>query len=798
MITKKQLEESAIRLSDIPDEATFNAIINAAVNMGCRRESHLGNWKDKYIWKYLIFKSVICFSDSPKGPIIKVSDILQPQFIVGRWYEITSSNFRAGEHYSKFLQLDFDGRFYFSEVIREGRYEKEEDWHCYKDSVREVSLEDIQQYLPDGHVDKIPKNTKFPTKWCIKLTSQEINDAVNSINLWKAGKLMWSDNGIYNTHYLGCDGAYDTNLPNRGYDVITLDQFKKHVLHVEYDPELEGRYIKCLDDSCIKRYPCHVGDCLKYSCTKENVEYWGGYNSIGIISGSSTTPKYFGKDVHKMSQFKLMPKGFDPNQKELTSVRYEDLTISDLIIGEFYFVKYTSGAQFIVEYGGGNRAGRYICLGNYSYSSGGTINNAKSFKQVTPEQRHWLTTSIKQNKFVPKDKLNMYDQKGNLINTNLTPRQTLKVGDWVYDLEDIAGNTTIGQISNIEGDTVYCDMWYSINGTKGNSGSTTNKLRLATPEEISKIPKSFEFGKWYKDTTYPKMLFFIEDWRNYYGFNSNGCWVSETKASDPLDQIGWIPASDSEVSARLLAYAQSTYPVGTKFKSTQTGNPFTVINNTHRVYSSLKLVDVDRGPYLMFGKKWAEIISEVAETQPDPSKDLKAYTGRFKKGDNVKVLREAESFEGDWCNSWTSTMSFCVGKVYTITDISNITNEGYLLAGYYFPEFVLELVKSASEPIESEYDMSNIITIAVERNAPNILVKSRPNPIELNPENDCYIYGNGLGCIGLSCSKDNCPFSCHNATFEQAVSWLNQSSVYCGTPVSNTLPKAKLVNVTRI
>lgn len=65
----------------------------------------------------------------------------------------------------------------------------------------------------------------------------------------------------------------------------------------------KGRYIKVLDDSAIKHYPCIKGDFILFNKKIGNIEYWG-------IEG--TRSNYWGCNVHKNSYFELMPIGFHP------------------------------------------------------------------------------------------------------------------------------------------------------------------------------------------------------------------------------------------------------------------------------------------------------------------------------------------------------------------------------------------------------------------------------------------------------------------------------------------------------
>lgn len=77
---------------------------------------------------------------------------------VGKWYQ--SPGWSSKSDYAKLLIVDYDNndRFHYSEVIVSGKYEEKMDWWSFDlSNIREIPLEEIQQYLPDNHPDKISK-----------------------------------------------------------------------------------------------------------------------------------------------------------------------------------------------------------------------------------------------------------------------------------------------------------------------------------------------------------------------------------------------------------------------------------------------------------------------------------------------------------------------------------------------------------------------------------------------------------------------------------------------------------------
>lgn len=103
----------------------------------------------------------------------KWADIIEPvtttpQFVVGKWYKILAFAYQA-EYYIKVS--DIDGKRLYGEYINNGSFHKRGGF----DQVNLVSsdvISEIQQYLPDGHVDKIAKTPEFIVgKWYKNLST---------------------------------------------------------------------------------------------------------------------------------------------------------------------------------------------------------------------------------------------------------------------------------------------------------------------------------------------------------------------------------------------------------------------------------------------------------------------------------------------------------------------------------------------------------------------------------------------------------------------------------------------------
>lgn len=96
----------------------------------------------------------------------------------------------------------------------------------------------------------VKKDRLFPRKWYIQLATREIVDAVNSIHLWKYGKLNWEDYPPYNNSCIDCDGDYysgESRLSiksqiSREYQEITFKEFKEHIMKQKEEFKLPDKW----------------------------------------------------------------------------------------------------------------------------------------------------------------------------------------------------------------------------------------------------------------------------------------------------------------------------------------------------------------------------------------------------------------------------------------------------------------------------------------------------------------------------------------------------------------------------
>lgn len=108
-------------------------------------------------------------------------ECIPPKFIKDKWYKNLGTD---KDYIAKFDKLR-DDDFWVSEYINNKKYHKDSGTVNF-DHVTECSLEEIQQYLPDGHVDKItiPQYVK-----CIGLSEQRTGGWTNDYEIGKVYKV---------------------------------------------------------------------------------------------------------------------------------------------------------------------------------------------------------------------------------------------------------------------------------------------------------------------------------------------------------------------------------------------------------------------------------------------------------------------------------------------------------------------------------------------------------------------------------------------------------------------------------
>lgn len=179
------------------------------------------------IWSASLFKRKI-YTEWDKNIFLNACGIeTEANFIVDRWYKViynTSRNF-----YIKYKKTSKCGNKIEGETITDGLYRKY-DFKSVGDFIKEalntgplVDLTEIQEYLPDDHVDKFKSEFVLPEKWHVIVTKDNIKYFKSLPNYTHLNL------GTY-TSITSIDNGWDTiNLP-KDYQEITFEQFKKYIL----------------------------------------------------------------------------------------------------------------------------------------------------------------------------------------------------------------------------------------------------------------------------------------------------------------------------------------------------------------------------------------------------------------------------------------------------------------------------------------------------------------------------------------------------------------------------------------
>ncbi len=125
----------------IVKDETYELMGGSSINAG----ELLGYLRYNEVWATIVEDEKV---DSVNDPLVK--------FEVGKWYKYNSG-------YKKFSKLE-NNRFYYSEDIYRSNYKyyKNLNWCCESLGIILLTdLTEIQEYLPDGHVDKINKETNM-------------------------------------------------------------------------------------------------------------------------------------------------------------------------------------------------------------------------------------------------------------------------------------------------------------------------------------------------------------------------------------------------------------------------------------------------------------------------------------------------------------------------------------------------------------------------------------------------------------------------------------------------------------
>ncbi len=414
----------------------------------------------------------------PKDQISKY--LLKDKFEVGKWYH--SSNW-SNTIAAKCSGIS-DTVFYWDEFITSDGVSKSSgsNYIC-RDIWKEVSLSEIQQYLPENHPDKttpVPKYVKCVRFWLGKGKSvvDKIYDTSKepdfSVHDWQ--EVYYGDNNKTKTYFI--PSTEEEYNKQEGINQSTT-MFKKN------------DYIVIITHTVKANSSFPENYCFKVRQNGDS--YWDFYpekDNFGSTSNAWNSKHFNWRYATKeeIDHYNLIGKPYDVNTLKTNSIALEE--------GEYYTV---------INYACENSAYRMIgkvIIGNNGDNSNGSLrgkavfiaehdktfnkrewcykdNRTRDYRKSTPEEIQWLKACISADKYIPEDSLDL----------NLKP-EDLVSGQW-YSVF-YGGNNWLLKINRIENNKVYTIKYLNINtgykGTVDNAfwGYTSylNQLKPANMEEV--------------------------------------------------------------------------------------------------------------------------------------------------------------------------------------------------------------------------------------------------------------------------------------------------------------------------
>jgi len=263
-------------------------------------------------WAKIVAKPVEFEEDIP-APVKT-----EPQFEVGKWYASLSSN-----GWKKFLKLQGSEWHYSEEIYDFGDgYKFRISKNFARLSCRFELLSDlsgIQQYLPEGHVDKTPtmkELTELPEKWCIR-GGEKLKQS--RFRLWSGNPRNLTGNSDSYYHYDGEKIIDYWNEIKVGYTEITFDQFKKWVLKESAEEKAPVR-LKFVDlvEGEVYRYNYSendrdpvIGKCTENKSSSaiairgNSSDYWnpGRFSSATYMTKATEEEKHWLEACIKVNKF---------------------------------------------------------------------------------------------------------------------------------------------------------------------------------------------------------------------------------------------------------------------------------------------------------------------------------------------------------------------------------------------------------------------------------------------------------------------------------------------------------------
>lgn len=381
MLTKEELNNKYIKYILEINEEIFNKIIDKLENLGFVQDGGSSRKQE-----YLFFKNGYPFLRTTNKywritklnqecEEIQVSDVLDENwsnFEVDEWYKLDN-------WISKFKRLEAGYKFWGENINTKTGFIDDEGWLNLKSyKPIKISIEEVQQYLPEGHADKIKK--------------------------WSVGSYIvpLQNRLLTRTEPLTKGKPYEI-IENSCVPYILDDTYRRINFVNKYNPEeKEGiRWFPTLKEAEAFSKELLEADIKELSETEEdNICETCNGEGVGMVG-------------------KLYPSGHTevmedcPDCNGLGYIESEiDGTFKEgiLIKGEFYnlpgYAIFEAGKKGYI--GSGGRDWRPTCDNNWEGSK-------KDFVPATPLEKKWVVTCRKQNKFIKQSDLNKYDDKGNLI-----------------------------------------------------------------------------------------------------------------------------------------------------------------------------------------------------------------------------------------------------------------------------------------------------------------------------------------------------------------------------------------------
>ena len=254
------------------------------------------------------------------------------KFEVGKWYK-NLGNSNKLNNFGKFLSIRNGCEFWMSECIyQEHKVDVKEQWLHYSDKTVECSIEEIQQYLPDGHVDKI----KPVIQQTIDMQSKfKVGEYVVSLD--KSNNYIVDEFCIIsriNKTHLACKNKPQDDWsmkPFRNFRHATPEEINNHLISIGQIPaEYNENDYECTNpnslrhDSCGEKYGCKqdCGSCDYYQL-KEREE-------IGNIAYKDERENFFNPNIEATKKTDWTVKvHYEP--KLILSINDEELPMVNII-----------------------------------------------------------------------------------------------------------------------------------------------------------------------------------------------------------------------------------------------------------------------------------------------------------------------------------------------------------------------------------------------------------------------------------------------------------------------------------